>query len=1124
MKRSNIRVSKIACMLLLVTFMPGPRVSAQVLYGSIVGRVTDTGGASVAGASVAILSSQTGFSRATTTNDLGLFDLSSVPSSTYIVTISKEGFASSVTNDFVVAADAVERLDARLRVRTVEAQVTVNDVVQGIQTDSAEVRDQLDAVQMDNLPVPPGRNYQQLFATLPGFAPAIQGNSITANPSRSLDLIVNGAAVTGSKTRIDGANSNAIYVSENSAYVPNLESIESVDVVTNSFDAEQGLAGGAAINVHIKSGTNQIHGSAFEYHSDNALQAKPYFSTPGERNPKYILNQFGGTIGGPIVRNKLFYFASFEGYSENDNAAMFATVPTAAMRVGDMSASPTPVYDPTTGNADGTNRTAFPGNIIPASEISPIAQKLIALIPSPTFPNLLANNYFDAGAFTNNRHTGDGKIDWNINHKLYMFARVGIMRYNENAAPVFGALGGPFPGIGGAYHNPSGGAYTGSVGANYTVTPHFVVDTNFATNLLDTGSVPIRFNEQLGLNYLGIPGTNGPQSIEGGWPQFLINDFTYLGSRWPLIWHDWSYVYSANASWTRGSHNIRFGVITSRLDINHQQPQLLGAQGNFAGQFVFTGGPTSLNGGSSPNEFNSFASFLLGLPFEENKMTTASPAPITSRAWQQGLYVRDQWQAKQNLTLSYGLRWEYYPMPTRASRGLERYDPSTNTLLVCGVGSVPSDCGVTTSKKLFSPRLGVAYRLTDTFVLRGGYGINYDPYNAGITLLNNYPSLVALNTIGQNSYQAVGTLAQGIPPIAIPSLGNGVISVPGSIAVYTTPRSFRRGYVQGWNLTVQKQLGWGFTGQAGYVGTRSINAIGTVDLNASQIPGGGQAAEPLFQLYGRTAPTLSLQPLGSSHYDSLQTSLERRFAHGFQLSAAYTISKAEGICCGSEYSGGDWEPAIQATQFKRLNWALTDFDVPQDFQVTAVMELPFGKQKRWLSGSGIASALLSGWQINTVFSAFSGTPFTVLADGTSLNAPGNTQVANQVKQHVAKLGGIGPGNPYYDPSAFAPVTTTSFGDAGFDSLRGPGTVNLDLGVFRLLHAGERFTIQVRAEAFNATNTPHFGPPGSQTQEGGVGGTTVGQPGFMEITQTNPNLSGVRNVDQRQFQFGLRFGF
>jgi hypothetical protein len=1110
----NLRL--IVVFTLLAMGLYGPAVApshAQILSGSMVGNVRDISEAFIPGAEVTIRNLKTNQTRSTVTTDTGAFSFVTLAPGDYEVSVAKPGFRPLKRSEVNVGINNVTRIDVQLELGAITEAVTVSTGAGELQTDRAEVRAELSAVTLDNVPSPPGRNYQSMFVMLPGFSPPGSQISIPGNPSRALIFNVNGTNGQGSNTRIDGASSTNIWRPSAVAYVPALESIETVNVVTSSFTPEIGLAGGAMINVQIKSGTNARHGSAFEYYDGNSLEARPFFLPQNQDNGKLVFNQFGATLGGPIVKDKLFYFASYEGTLNHALAGGIVSIPTPAMRGGDLSGSTTPIYDPLTGNSDGTGRTLIPGSQIPLSRMPFAVQKILPLWPNPTLPGS-QNNYYATGVFFLDRHTLDTKVNWNVTPKLSTFARYSYLRFSTENDQTFGAaLGGaPLPPVGGQAGLATGHSTSFTAAATYVMLPTFVLDAYYGFTRAQADSRQPLLDQKIGLDTLRLPGTNGTRWFEGGWPQFNIANFALLGAPnnfQPNLLNDPQFQVVANAAWTRGSHNIRFGTDIYKQDLNQLQAEFFGAFYGAQGGFGFAAGQTSAPGART-SEFNSFASFLLGATSNlgRNYLAPEASDGYTLRSWQYSAYVQDQWQVSRKLTATFGVRWEYFPMPTRADRGVELYDFATNKMLVCGVGSVPRDCGVSMSKKGFVPRAGLAYRVSDTLVIRAGYGITNDPYNLLRPFRLNYPELINLNTTSLNGYAPASQLSAGIPPPVVPDFGNGIISIPGDVAVNTIiGNQFKRGYIQSWNFTVQKRLGHEWTGEAGYVATRSVNQLAFFDRNAGTV-GGGVASQPLNILYGRTVRTAQVTGLGTYKYDSLQTRLEHRFSKGYEVGVVYTFSKSLGIA-GND--NGDGLPLVQAPGYYRLNRARTDLDHAHNMEIHSVLQLPFGRGRKFAHG-GVAAALLGGWQLNGLLSLYTGQPFNVTAPGTSLNAPGSTQRADQVLPVVAKLGRVGPGQPFYDTAAFAQVTQVRFGTAGFYVLDSPGTVNLDTGLFRSFRIREGISLQFRAEVFNTTNTPHFGNP-----NGSVGGSS-----FMTITSTRG--TGREGIDQRLFRFGLRLGF
>jgi len=363
-RKAVVPICGLLCLALALALLTPLSAEAQVLYGSILGNVKDATGASIPGATVVVINKATNLTREAITDEAGRFNFTDLPTGTYNLKVSQQGFKTFEQTEVTVTINSVSRVDVALEIGTIDQTVTVSAEPARLQTETSEVAVGMVATELQNLPVPLGRNYQQVYRTLPGFSPPQNSHSIPTNPSRSLEFTVNGTSDNANNTRIDGVSTTHVQLPHIASYVPTLESIQEVNVVTSSMDAEQGLAGGAAINVQTRSGTNEIHGSAFEYHTDNYLKAWPMRFDDAALNtgnkPKQVYNEYGGTVGGPIVKNKAFYFVSYEGTADHRNVQTFATVPLPAMLKGDLSASTTPVYDPLSGDPNtGMNRTQF---------------------------------------------------------------------------------------------------------------------------------------------------------------------------------------------------------------------------------------------------------------------------------------------------------------------------------------------------------------------------------------------------------------------------------------------------------------------------------------------------------------------------------------------------------------------------------------------------------------------------------------------------------------------------------------------------------------------------------------------------------------------------------------------
>jgi hypothetical protein len=715
----------------------------------------------------------------------------------------------------------------------------------------------------------------------------------------------------------------------------------------------------------------------------------------------------------------------------------------------------------------------------------------------------------------------DNKVNWNITSRSTLWGRFSMLDMAYSNDTIFGEklvgemLRSVIPAKGSNIYNCS-------FGGTHTFTPTLIVDGNFGYVVHNTGVRHPSVDENVGLDFLGIPG-EWPEAVQGGWPRFDVptyDDYGHAGlhavlavgqagaDRSQLQLDDW-----------KARDPLGHGPVLAGM--NHAAR---GGRGGARGSrtFVFGSGPTRLctspdgAGGcrvlSADSPAHGFSSFLLGLPTRlgKNLMTID---PFTTRQWAYSFYIRDRWQVTPKLTLSFGTRWEYFPVPTREDRGLESYDTATNKIRIGGLGGVPSDLGARVSKKLFAPRLGIAYRVTPTLVIRAGYGISIDPYSMARAMRTNYPVIIELDRNSPNSWQPVGRLADGIPAIPVRDISSGVVDIPLDVSATTLASDFRRGYIQSWNFTLQKELPWDLTAEAGYVATRQIRQLGFLELNWAPI-GTGRNGQQLYRAFGRTANTREIIPRGGTHYDSLQARLQRRFSSGLLVQTAYTWGKSI-TNFGSDNS--DQTPSIGIPEYYNLNRRVSSFDRSHNFQTSYIWELPFGRGKPYLANSRALRLLTGGWQVNGLLSMYTGSPFTVTASGTSLNAPGSSQRADQIKPEVRTLGGVGRGQAFFDPLAFAPVTERRFGTSGFNILRGPGVVNLDLGLFRNFAMSEKWSLQFRADAFNLANTPHFGNPGSNVDNLRLNpdGSVRDLNGFSEVLSA---------FGERQLRLGLRLSW
>jgi hypothetical protein len=666
MSRSSLHAI-CALVLLHSSAQPG---RAQVLYGSLTGNVTDPSGAAVPAVKVEALNSATGISRAATSDTAGSYSFNDLQPGVYKIIFSAPSFRTVVQESVQILANNLRRLDSQLAVAQVSETITISGSAIALQTDRSDVNHQIRSTEISNLPFTgnSGRNWQALYKIIPGFSPPAELHSDAGNPQRALGTNVNGASYSNNNTRLDGATVSYPWLPHIVAYVPPTDAVETVNIVSNSFDAEQGMAGGSAINVAIKSGTNEYHGSLHWFHTNAALRARNFFNTTNGI-PKNILNQGGYTFGGPIKKNKLFIFTDWERTVRREFRSAFRTVPTDGLKRGDFSFLPTPViYDPQTGSADGTGRELFAGQVIPTSRIDSAAAKMNALIPAPNVSTVPGtNNYQALGSYQFDRDNFDFKVNYNPTDKSSLFARYSYSPATIFDPPSLGAAGGDAL-AGGQPGNAPSRIQSASVGGTYTISPRLLADFTIGFTRQRLGAQNVDIDKNYGLDDLAIPGTNGADRLQGGYPRFNITNFSAVGNpnvSNPFLFRDNQYVVSANLSYVRGAHNFRFGGEYTYYTINHFQPQ---AAFGPRGGFNLTGGVTSLRGGASPGQYNGYADFLLGLPNAMGKdVQYINPAAVRMPGW--GFYLRDQWQVSRKLTINYWHALERYPFcQTRSSR------------------------------------------------------------------------------------------------------------------------------------------------------------------------------------------------------------------------------------------------------------------------------------------------------------------------------------------------------------------------------------------------------------------------------------------------------------------------
>ncbi len=1080
--------------LILLSLIGTVCVYAQAVNATLVGTITDSSGGVVPHARIAIVGANTGVSHTAETNASGNYTFPDLQPGVYNISAEIAGFKKELRSAVEVALNTVTRIDLRLQPGNVSETVEVTAAAPLLKSDRADTGIAIEAVQVQELPLGVNRNFQSLLDLVPGTTPATFQHSQFFNAASALQTQASGQMRQANSFQIEGVDNNQR--SRNlQVLIPPAEAIQTVDISMSNHDSELGLGGGAVTNVMLKSGTNQYHGSAYEYLQNSAMNARAFFN-PSVGHLAY--NYTGASLGGPIRRNKMFFFVDYLRSMTHEANTNLITIPSVPFRTGDLSAATTAIYNPFTGAADGTNRSPFPNNQIPASLINPVSAKIIALTPAPNLPfkeSAPSNNYFALLPFQKTTDSFDIKADDNITDKDRFSVRLSFARPAIFQAPIFGDAGGPAQG---AFEGTGlQRTYSGGFNYNRVVTPTLLTEVRAGVAYYHNEAQPSDYGKN-DAAAVGIPGIN-ISLFTSGMVGISIGGFSspLTGYSASVPWVRSEANIDLSNIWTKiaGNHSIKFGVDLRRIRDNLLQDQQFSPRG----VYTFGVNQTSISG-KSTGIGNDMASFLLDQPNSVGRdINTYFPG---MRIWQFAGFVTDRWQVSSKLTLSLGLRWEFSPPATAPfPGGFSNYNPDNNTLVLGGIGGNPMNGGVHTRYNGLAPRIGVAYRVAPKTVIRTGFGISYtaqctdsgcQQWNFPVRANNNYlpannsPYLPAVLPSGQ-----LATFQNGMPaptPINIPS--NGIITNPDPTSVYTvTPLDYKIPYVESWNFAIQQSLPLRFTLDAAYVGSHGVDIFSSPNLNAGVVLGAGAKGQPE---YPRTVATTQYFQGHSSSYHSLQVKFDRRFAAGLGITTAFTWQKAM-----SFQSGDDGGIAFYVGQDR--NYARADFDRTLNFVQSYIYELPFGKRKPWLA-SGPAAAVLGGWKVSGVLSARTGTPLTFSANGGTLNLPGSTQTADQVAP-IDILHGINIGNPWFSTASFAQPVGLRFGTTGRNIISGPGMFSLNGSISRRIDVTERYKLEIRGEAFNLTNTPQFSNPN----------TSMTSTNFGYITGTIGSGTGVNGT-------------
>jgi hypothetical protein len=1090
--------------LVAVILSTASRLSGQAAFGNLIGTVTDPAGAVISSVTVTVKNVERGTSESTSTNESGNYVQTHLVPGRYTLEFESKGFQRLVVNDVLVGVDRSTRIDAQLVVGQVTESVQVDAVAPPLVTDRAEVSVTLEQKRVESLPLI-NRNLTSLQLLLPGAQRSPWQHATSENPQGGIQIHNNGQQFGSTNFTIDGMDNNdpvlGIIVVN-----PSVDSVGEFKQTTSNFDAEYARAGGAVIQVQSKSGTNQLHGSLFEFLQNDIMNARNSFSEP-VGPPPLRWNQFGGSVGGPVVKNKLFYFGDAQLTRRRTGASLLTTVPTQAMRNGDFSAFGVRIFDPATGDSEGRGRTEFAGGVIPSARISPQARALLNLLPMPNTGGAGAvnNNFTVSGSEKFDSNQYNAKVDHNISDSWKYFVRYTYADFDKLSPTAFGVTaGGPaLAGLG--FAGTSDTRNQNLVGnATHIFNPNLLADFRFGFNRYRVNVLPLDYGANTGqeagipnVNIAGNEGTSGIPSFEAQGNGAFRFGYSLAVNQCNCPLRQREMVYQIINNWTKisGNHTFKWGG-----ELHRAQNIRIPSDRRRNGQFVFTpsitGSPDLAGSGLGP------ATFLLGLPSSFERF---APRYLDAEdmQWRMYYFAQDQWRVTTKLTFSFGLRWDtWFPNYTRNSGQGSRYDVVTNDLLIAGTGGNSKSANMETQLTNFSPRLSLAYQLDPKTVIRTGFGRSYfqDIFGSTFNFITfGYPSLITQQLPQANPFSPVFSLAQGPPAVSFPDLpSNGRLQLPNGISQSYRPADLTFSYVDSWNFSIERLIGGNWTGTISYVGNAGRNLRQGIPLNQA-IPGPGpfNPRRPLFNRFGLTQSVTDSSNKGSNNYESLQTKIDKRFSGGLSLLASYvwskTIDNSQGLLISN-----------------RLNRGLAEYDRQHVVSIGHVWQLPFGPGRKLLSGvTGFGKQIVGGWEFNGITQIQSGLPFSpTLANNSSINADISLRPDIAPGANPYDVAGGQSRDRWFNPGAYTIPAPYLFGTAGRSSLRGPGLFTADWALNKAFFVGETRSLTLRWEVYNVFNNTNLALPNGAVDSGANNAGRI-------TSLLSP---------MRQMQLGLRFAF
>lgn len=1078
--------------------------------GSILGSVADSARASISGAVVTITETETNTKRVLTTDSGGRFVANVMQLGKYDIKVTAQGFGEAEKSGVILEAQGSPEIDFTLSPSSVSERVTVEATPVAVETSNASLSQVVHSEQLADLPLN-GRNFVELATLAPGVSTGDQPSDFFSGGAHSgsetsirgsFSLSFAGSRENRTDWLFDGVDDGEL-TSGAIGVVPSIDALQEFNVLTSNYSIEYGTRAGPTVLLNSKSGSNQFHGTLFAFLRNTSLNASSYFSPV---NPEYIRNQFGGSVGGPVQKDKTFFFFDYEGIRSVQGLPSLAQVPTALQRQGIFTESfpgapEVPIYDPSTTHIDATTgqviRDQFPDNTIPQNRINPIALRMLSFLPLPNRSGVLSANFVDVPRETFN----DNRFDIRIDH-IFSETDRAFARFSRDQASVDVPDG--LPGFGSQPGGYQSNEILNNHGRNLAVSETHIFSVT-KINQFTAGYNRI-FDHIIsvgdGTNWsdqLGIPNANLGTYFSSGFLNTQFNEgYWGLGDCGFSPIQDGTNVfhYSDDFEWVHGGHSLSMGMGVRFFQLNELGDAF--PMGELSFDNLFTAGFT--NGSLNSFTGNPIASFLLGIP-AGGEHDNEFAGQVSGRRWKEFRpYFQDSWRMRPNLTVQLGLAWNYTTPTVEAKNRYSNFDFATGQLLVAGVNASKT-AGLSSYYLDFEPRVGISYSpFSQKNAIRLGYAILHDAgWNLGAEGLDLNPPFYSTYSFQADDITPITTLTQGFPVPVQPNPRN----LSGN--VYSQNTNFRPGLIQQFNLNFQRELPSGIVLTAGYVGSRSSH-LQTENWNLNTAPPNPQIDPANLRPYPQFFQIIGVIDRGLARYDSLQVKAEKSYQNGLYLLLSYAYEK------GFDNGLNDDLGSLVGAAYYPLSMAgLTDkglsvVDQTDNFSASVLYRLPFGKGAHFGStATGLVENLIGNWQTNVIAHIASGFPMGLRTgvnnSGTFLGDVGNRpdQICSGKLSHPTV-------QEFFNTSCFVDPSAGVLGSASRTPLFGPDFVNFDASLFKTFKIYESTQLEFRTEVFNIFNHPQFAFPGAITDS----------PGFGQITQivNNPRL----------IQFALKFIF